>query len=68
MQRRSRPRHCHYCFRDGSSINELTMEQMIGRCVPSTLHEMSQTGARTKSEKQLPALKRWRHHSVKILI
>jgi hypothetical protein len=51
--------YCHYCFKNGMFTGDHTVEQMVERCIPLMLHEMSEEDARTKLEKQLPALKRW---------
>jgi hypothetical protein len=53
------PDYCHHCFKDGDFTSNISLEQMIERCIPFMLHDMSEKDARASLEKQLPALKRW---------
>ena len=56
--------YCSYCFKDGSFIEELTMEEMIDVCVShmQTVDTgFTPEGARSMLEQFLPNLKRWKN-------
>lgn len=53
--------YCKYCYQNGEFTCEVTMEEMIGFCVPKTAEAtgMSIKEARKMSEESFPKLKRW---------
>jgi hypothetical protein len=53
------PDYCHHCYRDGQFVDDMTMEQMIDRCVPFMLHHMDADKAMAFLAGKLPTLKRW---------
>ena len=55
--------YCKYCFQNGTFTEELTMDEMIEKCVPMMLDEntgMTERSARTMMRSLLPKLKRWK--------
>lgn len=55
--------YCHYCFKDGKFMADVTMEQMIEFCVPHVTAAMPGTTpeqARQQMQQFFPMLKRWK--------
>lgn len=54
--------YCIYCYKDGSFIDEMTMEEMIEFCIPFTLEAhpgKTREEARAEMQSFFPTLKRW---------
>ncbi|NIZ18635.1 zinc ribbon domain-containing protein [Entomospira culicis] len=54
--------YCHHCFKDGSFIHDLTLDQMmrISLIYLSEVHpELSKEEAEQRLRESLPKLKRW---------
>jgi hypothetical protein len=50
---------CHHCYQNGRFVDELTMEQMVERCIPFAARQMDADKARAYFSEKLPTLKRW---------
>ena len=50
---------CHHCYQNGHFTEDLTVDQMIERCVPFLSREMGEQRARAMLAQKLPKLKRW---------
>ena len=52
--------YCVYCYKDGAFAADMTMEQMIGFCVPYMAKDgVTEDEARAKMMEFFPHLKRW---------
>ena len=54
--------YCIYCYKDGSSTGEMTMEEMIEYCIPFTMEDhpgMTREADKAEMERYFPQLKRW---------
>ena len=55
--------YCKYCFDKGEYTEKMTMEEMIGLCIPHVLTanpSMSEEDARKMMQDFFPVLKRWK--------
>ena len=55
--------YCKYCMKDGKFVDDISMEEMIEKCIPMMLDEntgMTEHSARTMMSTFLPGLKRWK--------
>lgn len=54
--------YCHYCYKDGAFVSDITMEQMIDFCVQPMMENdpaMTEANARSIMKAVFPKLKRW---------
>ena len=53
--------YCSYCYKDGAFTGDMTMEEMIGFCVPMTAKHTGKTEEETRAEmmEYFPKMRRW---------
>jgi hypothetical protein len=53
--------YCHHCYQNGGFTADLTVGQMVERCLPFIAHRIpDQDKARAFLSERLPTLTRWR--------
>lgn len=54
--------YCRYCYQNGRFVEDLTMDEMIDKCVPFLVNgpmKMDESAALSMMKAQLPNLRRW---------